>query len=1151
MEKILNEYCKQCHPGLLLLSMPTGFGKTYNVLNFIYSNYKEFAAENRKIFFITNLKKNLPFGDLKKRFVDNLNEDDFEKYVLFIDANFETVINNILAIEKEIPEQFKTASYFNLKRNVEHSQNKGLPGTVRSDINMKIRKELEPVFRKSIKDTLDEKFKTKEARLSAIKNNQDYQWIGKIYPAVFTDERSVLFLSIDKFLVKNTTLVEPSYYFHERLINKAVIFIDEFDSTKENILKNIIESGLRHRVDLLDLFLNIHNHLMQNECPEALLKESEWRKQKSSGGTNWPPLREQIELLRQKANEIFKEYQLQHTCKSYHELLTNKRNFLFHDYQFHYVLDRHKKIEIIKDLPNRTNWIKAVDSQTKGAGFDIRSMLNRITGFLTYFQIRIKYLAENYSHLKEEDKTIKETFPLESAITTVINNFRIDAQYVEFLINKIIENDLPYNLQTEQGTIQRQGFYDTGFRYHDIVDSDRHDTLSKIYMFNFSRTPESFLAGVCSKAMVVGISATAGLYTNIGNYDLEYLKSRLGDSFIRLKGDTLVKLKNAYSEATKGYDRVDIKTKFIGTNKVDKDESIKELELLLSDKETAQSLWNKLEYNSKKDRKNIEFCFSRYVRALTAWKYFLDHPDCHGFLCFFNKFPKDDDPEFDLHRLYEYAELLLTDRRDSIDDDISETIVVLSGDEFDTIKDKLLNDLKDNKRRFIFSTYQTIGVGQNLQFPIPSSLKPIQINDFAKNTDMDIDGIYLDLPTNLLVNIYNDDREDYDFIKYIFQLEFLRENGALSPNEFKHKLDEVFKRYLGIDKYKKKVGELNLYDTTAYSLFLNKVIIQAIGRICRTNMKAPTIHILADASIRKHLSKFYLPEDVIPVREYTALLKSAGESTNQSEDLREAQNRASNRSNQTAAYIRRQLNTPWQAKSVKQWQALRAQVLRQPAIAKELECDPKWNIIYLKLPKAADSYYFSHENDYDDVEVFFSDGCGKKQVKKVSEQTARLSDLMRIDLLKKLFIDSGWATAFPKSELILTPPIFNNIYKGALGEVCGKHIFETILKIPLLELEVDKFERFDFKTDQNIYIDFKFWNDRVAVPSDDLIDKIRDKMDSIGADRVFVINILGSSDTAFNPIISSDRKIVEVPYLCKNDKVDDQAIKFIREEFSR
>ncbi len=1150
MEHILNEYCKQFNPGLLLLSMPTGSGKTYKVLNFIYSNYEEFTAKQRKIWFITNLKKNLPINELKERFIADGKEDEFDKHVLFINSNVDTVINKILDIDDEIHDQFKTEIYQTLKSYIKILQNSHLPKEVKDRWETEIRTNIEPKFRKTIREVLKKNFKTKKDRLSAIKNDQDYQWIGKLYPAVFTDEKTILFLTIDKFVSKNTTLVEPSYYFSEKLINEPLIFIDEFDTTKEAVLKTIIESDLKHGVDLLDLFLNIHNHLMPNECREVLIKESEWF-QKKSGGKNYLSPRQQIESFREKANHIFTKYKLQHTCKSHEEFSTKQRNFLFYDYEFHNVMDRNKRIEIIEDSQNRTNWIKAFDIKTTKTGIDIRSLLNEITGFLTYFQRGIWNLADNYRHSKNENKSINEVFSIESAVKSVLNNFRLDDTDVEFLTSKILEDDLSYSLQTDKGIIQRQGFYDTGFRYHDIVDSDEHDTLSKIYMFNFSRTPESFLAGVCSKAMVVGISATAGLYTNIGNYDLKYLKSRLGNSFIRLKEDAILRLKNAYSEATKGYDQVVIKTEFIGTDS--QKEAIKQLEELLRDREAAQDLWNGLRHkNTDDNEESIEFSFRRYVRALTAWKYFLDHPDCYAFLCLFNKFPKPSDPKFDRKILYEYAKLLLDDKKDVIDGSVSDTIFLLSTDNFDEDKKKLLNELKDNKRRFIISAYQTIGVGQNLQLPIPSSIEPIHINSLPKHSHMDINGIYLDNPTNLLVNILGNDIENKNFIKYIFQLEFFRENGALSLNQFKSKLDQAFDRYIGTYKPKRKTYDISLYNTVTYSLFLNKIIIQAIGRICRTNMKAPTIHILADASMRKHLTRFSIPEDVIPVREYTALLESSGESTRQSEDLIEAQNRASHNSNQSYAYIRRQLNTPWTLKTIKEWQNLREQVLRQPAIAKESECNPNWNgIIYVELPKAVSSYRYLEEYDYKESEVFFSDGYGKKEVKEVSERTARLSDLMRIDILHKLFIDSGWATTFPESELMLTPPIFNNIYKGALGEVCGKHIFQSLLNIDLRELDVDEFECFDFKTEQNIYIDFKLWNDRVAVPADKLIDKIREKMAIVKAERVFVINILGSSDTAFGEIIQRDRKIVEVPYLCKNDKVDDKAIEFILKEFHK
>ena len=967
MQDLLKKYC-QHNQGLLLLSMPTGFGKTYNVFKFIYDNYKEFAAKNRKIIFLTNLKKNLVFEDLEKLFIADSNEDDYDKYVLFIDSNSESVIKNLIKLEDEIPPEFKDKeSYKILNKRIEICQNEKLPipKEVQDSFKHQIRKELEPAFRGDIQKILKERFPSKEARLKAIKDKQDYQWIGKLYPAVFTDEKTVLFMSMDKFILRNSTLIEPSYFFYERLdkipFKDALIFIDEFDSTKDRILNNIIESGLQRKVDFIDLFLNIHNHLKQLKDSEDLTKCSKhWKqkqKQKTAEGKDWLSPKQQIEDLKKKAQEIFNKYQLQHTCKSDQEFFTKKRNFLFYDYKFHNVIDVKKRIEIHQDSRKRTNWIK--------------------------------------------------------------------------------------------------------------------------------------------------------------------------------------------------YDKVTIKPKFIGKEADNKDKAIKQLEELLNDEHTANRLWYDLEHKIKGEQKYIEFLFCRYVRALTAWKYFIDNPDCHSFLCFFNKSPKHNDPEFDLKILYEYAELLLYDNKDAIADSISKTIVVLTGDNFDDLKKEISNDLKENKRRFIISTYKTIGVGQNLQFGIPSSIKPIHINSFTESKYMDINGIYLDKPTNLLININNENIKDDDFIEYIFQLEFLRENGAFSQNIFKSKLDEAFRRYVGMDKYQKKADDfISLYNTDAYSLFLNKVIIQAIGRICRTNMKAPTIHILADDNIRKHLTKFSLPEDVIPVHEYTALLKLAGEPINKSQDLIKSQNIASLRSDQTYNYIYSQINTPWRSESVKEWQDLREQVLCQPAIAKESDCNLKWNI-YVKLPKPTNSYYFSQENDYREIEIFFSDEYGKKQVQKVSEQTSRLSELMRINILRKLFINEGYATEFPESELMLTPPMFNNIYKGALGEVCGKHILETILKIPLLELEINEFERFDFKIDQNIYIDFKLWNDKIAVEADQEIEKIRNKMDEVGAEKVFIINILGSSDSPFRERISSDSKIVQVPYLCKNDQIDNEAITFIMMEFKK
>ena len=52
-------------------------------------------------------------------------------------------------------------------------------------------------------------------------------------------------MSMDKFFLGNTTIIEPTYSFYNNDITKnAIIFIDEFDATRDRLLNQIITRGL-------------------------------------------------------------------------------------------------------------------------------------------------------------------------------------------------------------------------------------------------------------------------------------------------------------------------------------------------------------------------------------------------------------------------------------------------------------------------------------------------------------------------------------------------------------------------------------------------------------------------------------------------------------------------------------------------------------------------------------------------------------------------------------------------------------------------------------------------------------------------------------------------------------------------------------------
>jgi hypothetical protein len=670
-------------------------------------------------------------------------------------------------------------------------------------------------------------------------------------------------------------------------------------------------------------------------------------------------------------------------------------------------------------------------------------------------------------------------------------------------------------------------------------------------MYNFTQTPEAMLAGICSQAMVVGVSATAGLHTNIGNYDLEYLKHHLGENFHKLNEADISRLRQDFEKATRGYDEIDLRVEFLGSP--ENINAFREIAALMDDQEAADALRFKIVHaNPEADEKYIHFIAARYLRALLAWKYFVETPGISAQLCLFNLFAKPDDPCFDLNILRQFAGMLVEDTSSKHEiDSIEETFVVLTSEDFDAQKDKTLSDLASGKRRFVLSAYQTIGAGQNLQYPIPEAADPVHINEFPKRPRMDFDAIYMDRPTNLLVNLGMPPVKEDDFIKYLFQLEFLVENGAMGARVFKSKLNQAFHRYVGGDQKKIDPFEFfNLYDTAAYVRFANKVLIQATGRVCRTNMKAKTIHVLADSSIRKYLQSFALPESVIPVREYSALLEKAKkEGCLVPSQVEERQNRASAKSDQVAAEIQRLIRSPWTKETMEMWKALRLQVLRFPVVSGPDQLEKNWAGIYLDLGSPETSYQYSQKSDYGETEVYL--GQTDKKTQEVSEISSRLRELMKISALHEHFQRNGFATEFTLGQLMLLPAVFNNIYKGALGEECGQFLLNEFLNIPLEELGLEEFEKFDFKTAEGIYVDFKLWNDNYGIPADKVIPNILRKAEDCNAKRVFIVNILASNQARFRPVSSNNGLIIEVPYLIKGEKIDPEALGFLQREFSK
>lgn len=251
MYDVIKNYCENENKnGLFLVDMPTGYGKTYQVIKYIYEASLKPENKNRRFIFVTTLRKNLPENDLEKWFSDNNQSNLFKQKYLRIDSNMDCVLDNLLSIEKDVQDDIKTSQEFkdlirDVKaiKNVERSKD---AAALVSALKDNLRTDTEPKFRRFLQGRLDS-FGSISQKLDAIQNDKKWTWVPKLYPAALTSERQILFMSMDKFLSRNSPVVEASYmwYNNDKIIKDAFIFIDEFDATKETILSNIIENGLR------------------------------------------------------------------------------------------------------------------------------------------------------------------------------------------------------------------------------------------------------------------------------------------------------------------------------------------------------------------------------------------------------------------------------------------------------------------------------------------------------------------------------------------------------------------------------------------------------------------------------------------------------------------------------------------------------------------------------------------------------------------------------------------------------------------------------------------------------------------------------------------------------------------------------------------
>ncbi|WP_270566897.1 hypothetical protein [Clostridium beijerinckii] len=1164
MKDTIDEFInsKKINSGLFLADLPTGYGKTYIAARSIH-DYVTAKDNPQKVFFITTLVKNLPIEELKNAYKEFGDLDGYNRDVLVIKSNFDFVRDSIL--ELDIPERYRTSSFFALYEKIKllnslESKKDTSIKAFKDIIKNEIREKYEPAFRRDIQGIIRKELpKSIALRREIIRTNSDYRWIGVLYPTVFMSDYKVFLLTVDKFLVRNTTLIEPSYDFIQNAItDNSIIFIDEFDAAKETIQNVIIKRALDSQDDYIKLFEQVYKAMNLHEFPISMMRPyQEYIQDHMSIYT--------FENLLNEAKGLYSTFQMKYSYKTVSGSIDRKQSFLFNDNSYHTML--RNNCNYIRVTPNEEEkqvriYFENKDDYYKNKSENdiiMYSLIRGINSFLNKFKIMIynwsaRY-AESINAIRRDDE---DEFTIENAMKTIYREFALSESQIHLLMgdlcgSKMVNDD-------NQNIIPDMSFYNNGFKYFEFADSDEHLSQTIFNYVQILDTPEKILLYLCSKSKVIGISATATLPTVTGNFDMKYLANSLGASYITASKDIYKKinqdLEKRWSAYSSGLVKVNVEVVDYNKDNLTLEEHLMDIS---SDRDFIKKYNNLISIRSAGNK----YIWTRYCNIFRALKEFVKHDDIKSFLCLNMVLPQLGKASFDIELINEALNDLVEIYADLSELSAEKCIVTLKSDNFEVEKEDILNRLSKGEKIFIMSSYKTIGAGQNLQYEVKDVNKFVTIFQSDNSDDKrlkykDMDALYLGDITNLVANTFDTDNFDKaDMLRYFFQIEYLYQNDEINYSTLNRLIKLGFRTYSG--SHEKDVpASKKMRESRSIMQQVTRDVMQAVGRICRTYIKNSTIYLYTVEGLISKIDVDCLEGRIISP-EMKAIVNSKKEFgynyTEQEEELLNCAERISSRGKN---FIMRMLSRNWNSASINLWKTLREVVLAYPTVNKDESMDNEIiSSLYIENKGNCNSYLFAQKGDFSDVVIDFdndkivfseSKRCDGRIVSVVSEDEARLSEILKYSGMRQHFFENGWATKFDEKELILSPVLFQNIYKGALGEVAGKFILHKELDIELKEIEdPEKFEFFDYEIVPNVYVDFKHWKQNYPEERDVVKAEIARKLDSIGGKRVYIINIIAEGE--FSTHVQNDKKIIEIPSLLNKDGLaNEKVLKLLRGE---
>lgn len=1120
-------YMHNYKKGLVIVPFPTSIGKTFNSCRAIVDYINKGGAKT--VVFITNLLKNLPESEFH-RFL----EDEYDDTVLKLQSNYDCLVSayenkffdDIPDTQKSIFEE-KTKEISNAINSVKRlEENKSLNI---DDINEKREKisKLDIDFRRLIHNHLRETArKNKKEIKDLVFSDPDYQWVQKIYPNVLTETRQILLMSTKKFIQSCERIISNFEYLDAEWLKDKIVFIDEYDSTKQEVTDTLINDHNNTVEDILNVFKTLKDAL-GNEKPSFPLAQA------------CEKLSDKRKSLINEGASIESKFKLDLCYKTSDSSLDRPPCFLYcstswltatKSDQYSYPWAEFNKGNNRVDIHFGT---KEEQGKAKRQ-ISLNALFSAINKYILHYTTFVKSWANNYEKLhnkKLKDKeqvTSGQYYQISSAdaLLTVLDVLHLD-QNPE--IKKIFfSTNTRHKVKDPKDMTRSNGFFSEGCVWYSFANANSHNETTRVRQVKLGTTAENIMLYLAQHCLVIGMSATANCDSVIGNYHAPYLRDRLNyvdedgqehtdyhdmmEEDKELVSAIIEELKNKNSAYDDG--QIEILEPTILEKEYEKLNTIADIQNVLAvpeNKESRQYLKAiqtaidgalNVQLVNPDDRSSL-YLKSKYLniaRTVLEFTHFRNHQSC---LLLNMNIPSSDNtslPKSFIDRVIKYTNRYCSSCYEDWEkeyDDIE--LLVLDSASFEESMKSFRTKMSEGKRVLVVSTYRTMGAGLNMQYPIPDyptrykeNLVLLHASESRDTTQKDIDEIaYFDI-THDVVNL--NDTDNFDVTKQlqnIVDAESCSEAYLITLSDRKKQIKRGFDALQGKKSFKKNIiGK----ESKPVKRQCTHWMVQADGRTKRTlqRTRQQKIYIYRnvlnalDAEYMKKMAPFLSPE----LNRLYELSNQTPHSTSSDEILNEAEYKSTSAKRVIKMMVSNinlsegDSSIHWPEADMKSWKKWRKLVLSHPtASMTEVNRNVFFRDFYIRTSDGPlNKYYYHTINDFDSVHIGFSskegfmaqlksnddfNGIADEEIitgiREVSEEKSRLQYMLRFPGLKAYFEQEGFATTFKPKEYIINPTMFVELYLGALGEVAGQFILSKTLGIRLDDItDPDKFEAFDF-----------------------------------------------------------------------------------------